>query len=364
MIELMITRRVFLQRTATAAVGAAVPLSALRLIGAEALPRPARTVSFFLIGDTHYCADAIETSAMNARSAEYNGRLIEWLNKLPGTEIPAAAGPGVVADPHGVVHAGDLVDNGDKNGPQFKAMVETELAAFVADWGLGGGDGRLRWPVREIHGNHDSPHGDGAVISEIKARNRRRPGLTNVSPNGLHYSWDWGGVHFVALGIVAGDAPAVKRPRRYAPLGSLPFLADDLAQHVGQSGRPVVIVHHVDVARYSKPVADEVVVKQEWDYGDVHAFYEMLKPYRTVATLYGHTHVRNIFRWDGTPERKVAGGIASINTDNAAHYHDAQQAFLHLEIDERELRVREFSTKDAWLTGFWTPQIWRFPIPA
>ncbi|MFN4805521.1 MAG: hypothetical protein ACK46A_13220 [Akkermansiaceae bacterium] len=26
---------------------------------------------------------------------------------------------------------------------------------------LNGGDGLLQWPVREVHGNHDSPQGDG-----------------------------------------------------------------------------------------------------------------------------------------------------------------------------------------------------------
>ena len=37
-------------------------------------------------------------------------------------------------------------------------------------------------------------------------------------------------MHFVALGIVVGDAPEVTRKRRYAPLGSLPFLKQDLAE--------------------------------------------------------------------------------------------------------------------------------------
>ena len=86
-----------------------------------------------------------------------------------------------------------------------------------------GGDARLRWPVREVHGNHDGPRGDTVVTDTIKARNKRRAGLTNVAESGLHYSWDWAGVHFVALGIVVGDAPEVTRKRRYAPRGSLPF---------------------------------------------------------------------------------------------------------------------------------------------
>jgi len=354
-----ITRRQFVQRTALSVVGAAVAAPS----GLWAEESDAEAASFFLIGDTHYCADEIETSAMRGSSVAVTGRLIDWLNRLPGTLLPGDLGGGKLMAPHGVIHAGDLIDNGDK-GPGRYPMAETELAAFLADWGLNGADGKLKWPVREIHGNHDSPHGDGPVISEIKARNIRRKGVKNISPNGLHYSWDWAGVHFVALGIVAGDAASVGRARRYAPLGSLPFLEDDLAKNVGDSGRPVVIVHHVDVARYSTPVADEVALKHEWDYGDVRAFHEVLKSHRVAATLYGHTHVRNIFRWDGTKNMGAATGIPSINTDNASHYNDLKQAFLHLEVDAKELRVREFATTDAWQTGAWTPQIWRFPLRA
>ncbi len=110
----------------------------------------------------------------------------------------------------------------------------------------------------------------------------------NLSENGLHYSWDWAGVHFVALGIVVGDAPEVTRKRRYAPLGSLPFLQQDLEKHVGKSGRPVVLVHHVDVHRYSDEVPDEKVRNNE------------------------------------------------------------SQAFMQIQISATELRVREFATNDGW----------------
>lgn len=298
---------------------------------------------------------------MKPISAEYNARLVDWLNKLPGTDFSAEAGGGAVPVPHGVIHTGDLVDNGDKGGVRLK-MAEPEMAAFVADWGLNGGDAKLRWAVREVHGNHDGPRGDTVVVDEIKARNQRRRGLTNVSANGLHYSWDWAGIHFVALGIVVGDAPEVSRKRRYPPLGSLPFLVQDLAEHVGKSGRPVVLVHHVDVARYSQPVPDEKVVHNEWDYGDVHAYYAALKPYRVAAAVCGHTHARNIFRWDGTKDMRVSQGIPFLNTDNSAHFSGPAQAFLHVEITRKELRVREFATKDGWQTGAWTPQIWKFDL--
>ena len=59
-----------------------------------------------------------------------------------------------------MIHAGDIVDNGDKKPGKWK-MEESEMTAFTGDWGLNGGDGLLQWPVRQVHGNHDSPQGDG-----------------------------------------------------------------------------------------------------------------------------------------------------------------------------------------------------------
>ena len=347
------TRRRFLRDVAFASAASALP-------GLSAAER-ADAVSFFVVGDTHYCAQNENIKVIDEVSTSYNAALVRQLNELPGTAFPTEIGGGVVPVPGGVIHAGDIVDNGDK-GPGKYAMAETEFAAFTADWGLNGDDGELRWPVREVHGNHDSPRGDGPVITGIKERNQRRAGIVNRSANGLHYSWDWGGVHFVALGIVVGDAPEVTRTRRYAPLGSLPFLRQDLETQVGKSGRPVVLVHHVDVHRYSETVADDKVKSHEWDYGDAQAFHAALKPYRIAATMCGHTHTRKIARWNGTKDDRVTEGVPFLNTDNAAHFDKPAQAILHVEIAANEMRVREFGTKDGWQTGAWTPQVWRFPL--
>jgi len=298
---------------------------------------------------------------MDAVSAEYNGRLVEWLNRLPGTAVPEVLGGGVVPRPHGVIHAGDLVDNGDK-GPSKHPMAAREMQAFVADWGLNGGEGKLRWPVREVHGNHDSPRGDGPVIAVIKERNQRRAGLSGISKNGLHYSWDWAGVHFVALGLIVGEVPGVARQRRYGALGSLEFLREDLEVKVGGSGRSVVLVHHVDLHRYSEEVPEAVVLRNEWDYADVRGFHEAIKPYRVVATLCGHTHVRRIARWNGSRSTEAVDGIPFLNTDNAGHFGSETQAFLHVEINGAQMCVREFATKDGWETGGWTAQQWSFAV--
>lgn len=315
-------------------------------------------VSFFLIGDTHYLADKEQPEKLDARSAATTSRLIEQLNRLPGTKIPDMAGGGTVIRPKGLIHAGDLIDSGDKNGSVLPKMQQTEWAAYVDEFGLTGRDGKLKYPVYEVHGNHDSPQGDGLVIKKITERNKNRPGLANISKNGLHCSWDWGSVHFVNLGIVVGSLKEPNRKRRYNALDSLEFLVGDLAEKVGTSGRPIVLTHHVDMIRYSsEPDPQGPATTKEWDPCDVRGYYDALKAYNIIAILYGHTHVRNVFKWNGTT-MKSDKGIATFNVDNGAHFASDTQAFFYFHLRNGEMTVREFATKDRWQTGDWTPQTW------
>ncbi|HVK14020.1 MAG TPA: metallophosphoesterase [Gemmataceae bacterium] len=346
------------RRQFVGAVAAAVPLPAL--LRADEPPGRADAVAFFLVGDTHFLANKEDVGKLDGRSAAVTSRLIDLLNKLPGTAIPQTAGGGTVRAPRGVIHAGDCIDTGDKANEKMQA---TEWAAFADAFGLTGKDGRLKMPVYEVHGNHDSPRGDGLAVKKIAERNKTRPGLTNVSGNGLHYSWDWGPVHFVNLGIVVGQTAAVARKRRYAPLGSLDFLVSDLKEKVGASGRLVVITHHVDVLRYAQPlpVEDPKAAAMEWDPADVKGFHDALRGYNVAAILYGHTHARNVFRWDGS-NKAAKEGIPTFNVDNGSHFAGKQQAFFYFEVRADETVVREYQTTDAWETGSWTPQTWTAPV--
>lgn len=356
-------RRRFLQLT-TCATG----LYALRpLIAAEDSAPPSKeSASFLLASDTHYLANKEQPDSMDETSRDINARLIEWLNKLPGTDISPEAGGGKVSEISGVIHSGDLIDSGDKTRPAQLAMQKTEFAAFTADWGLNGGDGKLRFPVREVWGNHDGPQGKGHVIDGLRERNSRRKNV-NLSDNGIHFSWDWNGIHFINLGIVVGARKDIERTRRYASLESLDFLTKDLAERVGDTGRPIIITHHVDVARYCAPLDPELVIKNEWDFADVAAYHAILTKYRIAAILYGHTHVRKIFPWDGSAPKPAkdtppAKGIPVFNTDNSGHFNSETQALMYFQVTPHEIVAREFATADAWHTAAWTPQVWRFPI--
>lgn len=313
-------------------------------------------VAFLMISDTHVLADAADTSQLDARCVAVTSRFVDRLNMLAGTVIPESAGGGKVRELRGVIHGGDCIDTGDK--PRLE-MQRTEWAGFEDFYGLTGRDGRLQLPLYEVHGNHDSPRGDGYAVQRIRARNSDRVGLSAVSEHGLHYSWDWGPVHFVNLGIVVGEVSEPARQRRYAPLGSLQFLQADLQKCVGNSGRPIVVTHHIDVLRYSQPLPVETAKAEgmEWDPADVRAYYEALRGYRVAGVLYGHTHGRNIFWWDGT-SKAAKSGIPTFNCDNSSYFGGVQQAILYFEIWPDRVLVREYGTKDAWENANWTPQVW------
>lgn len=351
-----LNRRQFLA-TSSAAAGAAA-WGASWLSASEVSAAKDDDVSFFLVSDTHFLAQKEASTRLDEKSIATCRALVETLNRLPGTAIPAEAGGGTVAVPRGVIHSGDVIDTGDKNGGVHSQMIETEWAAFADEFGLTGKDARLKYPIYEVHGNHDSPTGTGLPVQKIIERNKTRPGLENVSENGLHYSWDWGPIHFINLGIVVGGDSALKRSGRYNPLDSLGFLNSDLDKNVGASGRPVIITHHVDLARYSKP-CDEVAPPSggEWDSCDVLAYHRAIKPFNVIAILYGHTHTRNIFQWDGASP-KADTGIRVFNVDNGAHFSSAPQAFFYFQLTGTTLTVRELQTKDRWQTSSWTPQTW------
>jgi hypothetical protein len=360
----MLPRRSFLKVSG----GLSAAVLARPFLRAEEKPKAVnQPVSFVVVGDTHYFASTANPSQMQTASRAYNTGLIDTLNTLQGREIPETAGSGRVNPLAACLHVGDLIDSGDKSGAVIQEMQKTEWAEWQRDYGLNGDDGRLNLPVYEIHGNHDGPHGKGIVLEGIAARNRRRRGLRGLSSNGMHYSWSAGGVHFIHLGITVGQVKDIKRPRRYDPMDSLDFLISDLAKEVGNSGRSVVISHHVDFARYCGQVSDEIVVKNEWDYADVAAFYQALKPYRVAGIFYGHTHARGVYAWTGPKPlpviigRPAPVGIPTFNTAQAAHFGKPAHAVLYVEVFSQEIVVRELATTDGWETSHWSSLVWRLP---
>ena len=177
----------------------------------------------------------------------------------------------------------------------------------------------------------------------IKERNQRRAGLKAVSENGLHYSWDWDHLHLVQLNLFGGSGPldvkGVNGPE-HDPSGALEFLRDDLAKHIGNSGRPVIVFQHFawvgGMAEWWTPEAKE-------------RFREVIKPYRIACLINGHSHGASFVPWNE---------FLTIHAGSTARGESDMGDFLVVRVTEKELVVAQRK-----LDGTWGIQQ-RAPLPA
>ena len=266
-------------RLCVAAVLSAGQVAAARPAASQ--PASRRNVTFLSTSDPHY--KAFEAQDWNLADRQ----TIEEMNRVASLRWPARLGGDAIERPWGAVVLGDCIDDGDRvrGGRDYTAA---QYKAFVADFGLDGTDGLLKYRVFEGWGNHDGPPaGTGrssvSFRAELKKRNavrKARGWLAGLSDNGLHYSWDWDDVHFVQLNIYPADRqnPKVRyNPRWHDPQGALSFLKRDLARCVGAGGRPVVLMSHCGFDT------------DWWHADDWKAAYDAAKAYNVVLYLYGHS---------------------------------------------------------------------------
>ena len=274
-------RRIALAVALTVGLGAAVWVFATRAgpsrpalaaePGAMASEPPASTrrrggldVTFLVAADTHVGFAAKEHGANGALrdpvnepadSDRLNARQIDDMNSMPGKALPPEIG-GAVGTPRGVLIAGDLTEDG----------VPWQWRHFVAWYGHKGGDGRLRFPVFEGHGNHDKHH-SWHTLDRIRERH-----------GGTRYAFDWDDLRVICL----GEAPDE---------GGLASLEADLAS-VGKD-RPVVIYLHFALrGPYST---------KNW-FGDGRYRADLARVlfgYNVVAIFHGHYHASGRYQWEG-----------------------------------------------------------------
>ncbi len=281
-------------------------------------PPPAdEAVTFLVTSDSHY--EAVTNTDRNDR----NRVTLERMNALPGTPWPDKLGGGKIGTPRGVLALGDLVDDGDKRGE-----TELEWRHFEKQFGLDGTDGVLKYPVFEGWGNHDGPPAGKekfgfSTRARLKGRTaeRKKAGrVGRVSANGLHYSWDWGPVHFVQANLYPADKQHPKI--RYSlpwhdPEDALAFVVEDLKAAVGDSGRPVVVMSHCGFDT------------DWWHPDDWAAFYKAVKPYNVVAYFYGHTGT-GLKKWKPEGEEKP---LECVNTGQT------EKGFFAVEITPSRMRL-------------------------
>jgi len=280
------------------------------LVTAADLVAGTRDMTFFAVSDTHY--------GLSPEGDRTLPLLVEKMNALPGTAYPAAIG-GTVGKPRGVLHIGDITNDGKKE-PWEK---------FVADYGLTGKDGRLQWPVYEAYGNHDGGPGT-PVRNGIRERNLRRAGLTAVSSNGLHYCWSWDGILFLNLGIAPGSTT-----HPYDPEYSMEFLEEVLKKHA-RPGEPVILMHHFGF--------DKNHSLGWWPEERRTRYHDLIKDLNVIGILHGHAHEPDIYQWEGIDIYHPTHFKQKDPKNNGPVSH----GFFVFHITDDELTVAERRIDDTW----------------
>ncbi len=269
-----------------------------------------QNITFFVAADCHY--------GIGDWAGQSNQATIDRMNSLAGVSYPSSVGNGLVQPPRGVLVAGDLVNNGsDSNGI-------AQFSQFESDWGING-EGRLKFEVYEGFGNQDGDAGS-AVRQAVKNRNLLRIGLSSISSNGLHYSWDWEQVHFINLNLCPGDSGTDNSG--LAAQYSLEFLQADLAENVGESGRAVVILCHYGFDSWGL---------SWWPVSMQQAFYDRIKEYNVIGIFHGHSHTTSMYAWNGFDVYSVP----------AAQSQSGAGKFLAVNIKGNNITVAE-RVGDAW----------------
>ncbi|HVU56889.1 MAG TPA: metallophosphoesterase, partial [Puia sp.] len=281
-------------------------------------------VTFFVCSDTHYG---------RSDNKRLNEETIDMMNAVPGMQLPSEAGGGIVRTPRGVIVNGDLLD--EPNGVRGKGNWDD----FVKDYGLDGSDGRLGFPAYEGFGNHDvegrpdreTPPG-GYTRWGIRERNRLRKGITELSPDSLHYSWDWDDVHLVQLNLFGGDGPEDVMhvdARMHDPGKALEFLRKDLERYVGKSRRKVVIFQHIG---WVDGMSDW------WTPEAKQRFYDVVKGYNIVALINGHSHGAGFYYWQG---------LLTIHDGATARPESGKGDFMIVRLADNELTVVQ-RKREGW----------------
>jgi len=325
-----LTRRDFIKSAAAVTAAAIIPTSISKAddpiiknpIWSFSV-RNRNDITFYMTADTHYRAEWQELD-----NEAGNKRVIDRINNLAeNITYPSQFGGGYVQHPRGVICLGDLAN----------LAKETEwngtdtYDGWVDDYGLNGGDGRLNYPVYELYGNHDCVFFSGRKVSKegVKERNLTRQNV-NVSTNGYHYSWDWDDVHFMNLNICPGATGAPAED-------SFGFAQQDIANHVGDSGRPVVILTHYGY-------------KYDIDKFDEPGFYNMVKDLNIIALFHGHWHNTQYYDWRGFD-------ACCVNSSQRVHENPDWgnglfEAIGVARITENRLTVAERSYQEQWINLF------------
>ena len=174
----------------------------------------------------------------------------------------------------------------------FPAVTE-DRSNLIFLLGLSSPNARLNYPIYPGLGNHDID-GAGAgyevknYIAEWNSSNSGSKKVSNSDPSSTSYSWDWGHLHIVNVGVFPGSDNALDGGTNYQfSQAATDWLAADLQQFAGD-GRPVIIAAHFGF--------DSLSLSNSW-WGvnsprsrAIPALWPVLKRYNVIGYFHGHNH--------------------------------------------------------------------------
>ncbi|MBN9656610.1 MAG: metallophosphoesterase [Acidobacteria bacterium] len=298
-------------------------------------------VTFLVATDLHFRGGWGITDAQHVKH-------VAAMNMLPSMGFQwAAAGSGMdpteIARPQAVVATGDITHYGHQR----------ELGAYRMLYERAQLAESLQYPMLPGLGNHD-------LDGECEAANCGRRMFNyvgvaascaaNVDPESHSYSWDWGRYHLVQLNKWVGDTQlgtdtafqfTVSHP------DGIEWLRQDLANSVGNSGRPVIFFQHFGWDDFSlgKLGGDP------W-WGPIHRqmFLSIIKPYNVAGIFSGHQHTTGMYTSEpvepgGRKLDNFTGGNGGIKGDGqffAVRLTEKYMDVVPFEWDENENLARPY----------------------
>jgi len=245
----------------------------------------------------------------------------------------------------------ELVRNRLKNSCKYKkwyASCSVRGIIIPGDLTQHGYLGETKWYKKSLvarrfiydgWGNHDdqpNPYNwnDYDVFDYLRLKHRTTR-ATKYWKKSMHYSWDWHDVHFAQLNLFPGNETAPKYDK-HDPKNSLKFLKEDLADNVGDTGRPVVLTHHYGFDDFS--IGKSKKKEVWWTEKQREKYWNVIKDYNVIAIFTGHWHVG-----PGAAKKDWHIMWKGINTFNAAATHKG--VFLDVGITEDVLQVERWGKK-------------------
>ncbi|MGA7235168.1 MAG: metallophosphoesterase, partial [Bryobacteraceae bacterium] len=271
--------------------------------------------TFLVITDTHLLNGYSTSDADHVRNT-YN------LNLLPSLGFNwSQAGAGFdnkpLGSPSAVVTTGDDTNYGQ----------QTDLGGYRLLYELGLTSDSLNYLVFPGLGNHDVQgqcefaNCGRRMFDYVAAAASCAAHVDNDSHN---YSWDWGPFHMIQLNEWAGSTNlGSDTATNYKPThgSGLNWLAQDLLNSVGSSGRPVILFQHFGwdyFSLYNNDFSGQT--DPWWSAADRQRLLNILAPYHIAALFSGHQHQTGMYGVDYTDSSghprildDFTGGTGGIN---------------------------------------------------